>query len=118
MVETPVFRVNDRIVLRPATSAVLVAMFEAYQEDAEAAQTALPWLDPNDDVRRQLRDMLYDIEAQAGTDSLHFWSIHDAESEDFMGLVGLVTNCNPFMPISTWAIGCRLPAPIDCIDVR
>ena len=41
MVETPVLRVNDRIVLRPATSAVLVAMFEAYQEDAEAAQTAL-----------------------------------------------------------------------------
>ena len=61
MVETPELRVDDRIVLRPATNAVLVAMFEAYQEDAEAAQTALPWLDPDDDVRRQLRDMLYDL---------------------------------------------------------
>ena len=89
MVETPELRVNDGIVLRPATNSVLVSMFEAYQEDAEAAQTALPWLDPNDDVRRQLRDMLYDIEAQAGTDRLHFWSIHDVQSDAFVGLVGL-----------------------------
>ncbi|MGB0516855.1 MAG: GNAT family N-acetyltransferase [Poseidonia sp.] len=89
MVQTPELRVNDGIVLRPATNAVLVSMFEAYQEDAEAAQTALPWLDPNDDVRRQLRDMLYDIEAQSGTDLLHFWSIHDVHSETFVGLVGL-----------------------------
>lgn len=89
MVETPELRVNDRFVLRPATKAVLVSMFEAYQEDAEAAQTALPWLDPNDDVRRQLRDMLYDIEAQTGTDTLHFWSIHEEETSDFVGLVGL-----------------------------
>ena len=89
MVETPELRVDDRIVLRPATNAVLVAMFEAYQEDAEAAQTALPWLDPDDDVRRQLRDMLYDIEAQGGTDTLHFWSIHTHNTNEFVGLVGL-----------------------------
>ena len=89
MFETPELRVDDRIVLRPATNAVLVAMFEAYQEDAEAAQTALPWLDPDDDVRRQLRDMLYDIEAQGGTDTLHFWSIHTHNTNEFVGLVGL-----------------------------
>ena len=66
MVQTPELRVDDEVVLRPATHGVLVAMFEAYQEDSEAAQTALPWLYPDDDVRRQLRDMLYDIEAQDG----------------------------------------------------
>ena len=37
MVETPELRVDDRILLRPATNAVLVAMFEAYQEDADNA---------------------------------------------------------------------------------
>lgn len=86
---TPELVVDEELVLRPATKGVLVAMFDAYQEDTVAAQTALPWLDPDDDVRRQLRDMLYDIEAQNGTDRLHFWSIHRASGGDFVGLVGL-----------------------------
>mgnify|MGYP006254538203 FL=1 len=80
MVQTPELRVNEHVVLHPATNGVLVAMFDAYQEDPEAAQSALPWLDPDDDVRRQLRDMLYDIEAQNGSDQLHFWSIHRTDS--------------------------------------
>ena len=89
MVATPELRVDDRLTLRPAANNVLVAMFDAYQEDPEAAQAALPWLDPDEDVRRQLRDMLYDIEAQNGNDRLHFWSIHDINSGEFIGLIGL-----------------------------
>ena len=89
MSTTPELVVDDELVMRPAASSVLVSMFEAYQEDANAAQAALPWLDPSDDVRRQLRDMLYDIESQRGTDKLHFWSIHLAKSDAFVGLVGL-----------------------------
>ena len=89
MVATPELFVGENILLRPASNAVLVAMFEAYQEDAEAAQAALPWLDPQEDVRRQLRDMLYDIEAQKGNDRLHFWSIHTTNSDEFVGLIGL-----------------------------
>ena len=89
MVATPELRVADRLTLRPAANNVLVPMFDAYQEDPEAAQAALPWLDPDEDVRRQLRDMLYDIEAQNGNDRLHFWSIHDINSGEFIGLIGL-----------------------------
>lgn len=89
MSATPEIVVDEELVLKPAASGVLVSMFEAYQEDAEAAQTALPWLDPNDDVRRQLRDMLYDIESQRGTDKLHFWSVHTCQDDAFVGLVGL-----------------------------
>ena len=84
MVATPELGVDERLTLRPAANNVLVAMFDAYQEDSEAAQAALPWLDPNEDVRRQLRDMLYDIEAQNGNDRLHFWSIHDTNSGEFI----------------------------------
>ena len=89
MVATPELPVSDDLVLRPAANAILVPMFDAYHEDPEAAQAALPWLKPNEDVRRQLRDMLYDIEAQNGNDSLHFWSIHASESNEFVGLIGL-----------------------------
>ena len=89
MVVTPELHVDEDLLLRPAANTILVAMFEAYQEDAEAAQVALPWLDPNEDVRRQLRDMLYDIEAQNGNDRLHFWSVHATSTDEFVGLVGL-----------------------------
>lgn len=89
MFATPDLVVDDELVLKPAAKGVLEAMIEAYHEDTAAAQAALPWLDPDDDVRRQLRDMLYDIEAQRGTDRLHFWSIHTAENGVFVGLVGL-----------------------------
>ncbi len=89
MVATPVLQVSDSVDLRPATKSILPAMLDAYHEDSEAAQTALPWLDPNDDVRRQLRDMLYDIQAQHGTDTLHFWGIHDRSNDEFLGLIGL-----------------------------
>ncbi len=89
MVVTPELHVGEDLLLRPAANNVLVAMFDAYQEDPEAAQAALPWLDPNEDVRRQLRDMLYDIEAQNGNDRLHFWSIHTTGTDEFVGLIGL-----------------------------
>jgi len=89
MEATPDLVVDDELVLRPVAKGVLEAMIAAYHEDAKAAQTALPWLDPNDDVRRQLRDMIYDINAQQGTDRLHFWSIHVAATGEFAGLVGL-----------------------------
>ena len=36
MVQTPELRVNEHVVLQPATNGVLVAMFDAYQEDPEA----------------------------------------------------------------------------------
>ena len=89
MMMTPELQVDEALLLRPAANSILVAMFEAYQEDAEAAQAALPWLNPEQDVRRQLRDMLYDIEAQKGGDRLHFWSIHTTSTGEFVGLVGL-----------------------------
>lgn len=89
MLATPDLVVDNDLVLRPAAKGVLEPMIEAYHEDTAAAQAALPWLDPDDDVRRQLRDMLYDIEAQRGTDRLHFWSIHNSDDGTFVGLIGL-----------------------------
>ena len=105
MSATPEIVVDEELVLKPAASGVLVSMFEAYQEDAEAAQTALPWLDPNDDVRRQLRDMLYDIESQRGTDKLHFGPFIPAKMTLLSGWLALVTNCNPGMRTSISVTG-------------
>lgn len=89
MTATPELEVNAAAVLKPVGKHVLADMLEAYHEDAEAAHTALPWLEADEDVRRQLRDMIYDIETQNGVDSLHFWSIQTREQGTFAGLIGL-----------------------------
>ena len=89
MTATPELEVWADALLRPIDKHVLADMLEAYHEDAEAAHTALPWLEANEDVRRQLRDMIYDIETQNGIDSLHFWSIQTGEQEAFAGLIGV-----------------------------
>lgn len=89
MTTTPKLEVSSATSLKPVDKHVLGDMLEAYHEDAEAAHTALPWLEANEDVRRQLRDMIYDIETQNGLDSLHFWSIQTGEQATFAGLIGL-----------------------------
>lgn len=89
MTQTPTLRLENGIILNPAKNNILTDLLETYHEDPVAAQTALPWLNPTEDIRRQLRDMLFDIQAQNGTDQLHFWSIHQAETKKFIGLLGL-----------------------------
>ncbi|MDG1552419.1 MAG: hypothetical protein P8Q87_02710, partial [Candidatus Poseidonia sp.] len=68
MIQTPTLTLNNGITLNPAKNNILTDLLDAYNEDSVAAQTALPWLNPNEDIRRQLRDMLFDIQAQNGTD--------------------------------------------------
>lgn len=89
MIQTPTLRLENGITLNPAKNSILTDLLEVYNEDSVAAQTALPWINPNEDIRRQLRDMLFDIQAQNGTDQLHFWSIHQPETKKFIGLLGL-----------------------------
>lgn len=89
MIHTPTLSLENGITLNPAKNNILTDLLDTYNEDSVAAQTALPWLNPNEDIRRQLRDMLFDIQAQNGTDQLHFWSIHQTETKKFIGLLGL-----------------------------
>jgi len=74
--------------LVPVSKAILPLLLEAYHEDPEAAQTALPWLDAAHNVQGQLSDMLFDVENQAEVDRLHFWWIRSEEKGAFVGLIG------------------------------
>ena len=86
---TPELDLDERLILKPVSKSILPSLLEAYNEDPEAAQTALPWLDASFNVQGQLSDMLFDVESQAGADRLHFWWICNKESSTFVGLVGL-----------------------------
>lgn len=55
-------------------------------EDPDAGRAALPWIDEEGDVTRQLGALLSSIERPVD-DATHFWSIHD--DSGFIGLIGL-----------------------------
>ena len=74
--------------LRPVSKAILPMVIDAYTEDPESAKAALPWLSNEEDITRQLSDMLHDLEHLSNADRVHFWSIHDQE-HTFIGLIGL-----------------------------
>ena len=61
----------------------------AYLEDPEAAKAALPWLKEGEEARRQIADLMIDLEMHRNGDSIHFWAIHSCQDNSFIGMVGL-----------------------------
>ena len=86
---TPALEIDDGLSLIPVNKSILSSVLEAYNEDPESALVALPWLNDHDDIRTQLRDMLFDVESQSDKDQLHFWSILVGSKKEFAGLIGL-----------------------------
>ena len=89
MTKTPQLSVDDDFSLNPLSKVALTPILNAFNEDPESAYSALPWLDKNKEIRQQIRDMLFDVESQFNSDEIHFWSITHAESNEFVGLIGL-----------------------------
>ena len=89
MTVTPMLKVDEKLSLIPVNKSALTPILNAIKEDPESAHAALPWLDKAVETRQQIRDMLFDVESQTKSDQIHFWTIVDSLSNDFIGLVGL-----------------------------
>lgn len=89
MTKTPELSVNGDFTLTPLSKVALTPILNAFNEDPESAYSALPWLDKEKEIRQQIRDMLFDVESQADSDEIHFWSIMHNEDNEFVGLIGL-----------------------------
>lgn len=87
--ETPELAVNDHVILRPINRRILPEVMSAYLEDPQAAKAALPWLKEGDEARRQIADLMIDLELHRNGDSIHFWAIHSMEDNSFVGMIGL-----------------------------
>ena len=72
---TPMLKIDEELSLVPVNKSILSSVLEAYNEDPESALVALPWLNSHVDIRKQLRDMLFDVESQTENDK-------DSESDD------------------------------------
>ena len=86
--QTPELAVNDKVVLRPIARRILPEVMIAYLEDPEAAKAALPWLKEGEEARRQIADLMIDLEMHRNGDSIHFWAIHSMEDNSFVGMIG------------------------------
>ena len=87
--ETPELAVNDHVILRPINRRILPEVMSAYLEDPQAAKAALPWLKEGEEARRQIADLMIDLELHRNGDSIHFWAIHSMEDNSFVGMIGL-----------------------------
>ena len=87
--ETPELAVNEQVILRPINRRILPEVMSAYLEDPEAAKAALPWLKEGEEARRQIADLMIDLEMHRNGDSIHFWAIHSCQDNSFIGMVGL-----------------------------
>ena len=89
MTITPKLISSDGYELVPLAKSALTSILQAYKEDPESALSALPWLTTDKEIRQQIRDMLFDVESQRGSDKIHFWSIIHGDNNEFVGLIGL-----------------------------
>ena len=81
-------RVDERLVLRPAAVKNLEDLTEAFQETWPEVSRAMPWIDPNEDVVRQLSDFLDEAERMGRAGLLHHWVMMDPRSDRLTGLIG------------------------------
>lgn len=87
---TPSLRLGKEFILRPVHRRLLKSVVEAYHEDPEGVKTALPWLKTEEDISMQMSDFLFELEIHSNSGRIHFWSVHEKNSEDnFVGMVGL-----------------------------
>ena len=86
--ETPELMIASGFELRPASSFILGELIDAYHEDPNSVHSALPWME-DEKIPQQFGQMLRDIERASGSDRMHFWSVHETETNDFAGLIGL-----------------------------
>ena len=87
--DTPQLQVDNQVILRPINRRILPEVMAAYLEDPDAAKAALPWLKDGDLARRQIADLMIDLEQRRNGDSIHFWAIHSVEDNAFVGMAGL-----------------------------
>ena len=96
-------RVDDRLVLRPAALKNLERLTEAFLETWPEVSRAMPWINPDEDVEKQLSDFLDEAERMGRAGLLHHWTMEDPRSDRLMGLIGYdrVTRSNK----SDWNLG-------------
>ena len=100
---TSSIRVDEGLVLRPASSTHTPEIVEAFEETWPDVIRAMPWINPDNEIRPQIEDFIADTERKGRTGLLHHWIMIRPWDGYVIGLIGFdrVTRSNR----ATWNLG-------------
>ena len=70
---TSSIRVDDGLVLRPASSIHVSDLIEAFEETWPDVIRAMPWVNPDKEVNAQIEDFVQETERKGRAGLLHHW---------------------------------------------
>ena len=96
-------RVDEGLVLRPASRTLTPEIVEAFEETWPDVIRAMPWINPDNEIRPQIEDFIADTERKGRTGLLHHWIMIRPWDGYVIGLIGFdrVTRSNR----ATWNLG-------------
>ena len=85
---TTTIRVDDTLILRPATEEHSETLLEAFEETWPEVSRAMPWINPDIPFDSQMQDFLTETEGMGRTGMLHHWVMVRPWDRALLGLVG------------------------------
>ena len=100
---TSSIRVDEGLVLRPASRTHTPEIVEAFEETWPDVIMAMPWINPDNEIRPQIEDFIADTERKGRNGLLHHWIMIRPWDGYVIGLIGFdrVTRSNR----ATWNLG-------------
>ena len=100
---TSSIRVDEGLVLRPESRTHTPEIVEAFEETWPDVIRAMPWINPDNEIRPQIEDFIGDTERKGRTGLLHHWIMIRPWDGYVIGLIGFdrVTRSDR----ATWNLG-------------
>lgn len=100
---TSSIRVDEGLVLRPASKPHIPEIVEAFEETWPDVIRAMPWINPDKEIRPQIEEFIGDTERKGRTGLLHHWIMIRPWDGYVIGLIGFdrVTRSDR----ATWNLG-------------
>ena len=100
---TSSIRVGEELVLRPASNKRSEDLLEAFEETWPEVNRAMPWINPDADLKQQISEFLSETERMGRAGLLHHWIMVRPWDDSLLGLIGFdrVTRSGQ----ATWNLG-------------
>ena len=85
---TTTIRVDDTLILRPATEEYGETLLEAFEETWPEVSRAMPWINPDMPFESQMQDFLTETEGMGRSGMLHHWVMIRPWDNAILGLIG------------------------------
>ena len=85
---TSSIRVDEGLVLRPASRKYTPEIVEAFEETWPDVIMAMPWINPDNEIRPQIEDFIADTERKGRSGLLHHWIMIRPWDGYVIGLIG------------------------------